>query len=447
MPIKVVIMGAAGTDFHVFNCLYRDNEQYKVVAFTAAQIPDIGNRKYPASLAGNLYPEGIPIKPEKNLPEIIEEHDVDEVILAYHDLSFDYVMHKANWVNYLGPDFKLVGVKNHTVPSKKPVLSVCAVRTGAGKSQAVRYISKYLKDKGFNSAVVRHPMPYGDLEKMAVQRFDEYSDLEKENCTIEEREEYEPEIAIGNTVFAGVDYHKILEQAEKAGDLVLWEGGNNDFSFYKPDLHIVIADPLRAGDEIGYHPTETSLRMADAVVINKENSATDRQIKTVTRNVRQINPNAKIIHANSTVTAENPDEIKGKEVLVIEDGPTITHGGMSTGAGYVAAKKYGAKKIIDPKPFAVGSVKKAFEDYPHIGKVLPALGYSKKQIQELEQTIKNSSAELILAGTPIDLKKIVDVNTPIQRIDYELAPKSDALNKTIDKFIQEQLKDPLNRDQ
>lgn len=413
-------MGAAGRDFHNFNVYFRDNESYRVAAFTATQIPDIEDRKYPASLAGKLYPEGIPIHPEGELSSLIKELQIDEVYFSYSDVSHDYVMHKASEAMAAGASFVLLGPKETMLQSKRPVVSVCAVRTGCGKSQTTRKISILLRDKGRKVVVIRHPMPYGDLEKQRVQRFAAYDDMIKHECTIEEMEEYEPHLKNGIVVYAGVDYGDILEQAEKEADVILWDGGNNDIPFYVADLEIVVADPHRPGHELQYYPGETNFRRAGVVVINKVGTADPKNIKLVEENIRKYNPKATIIKANSPIFVENGEEIKGKTVLVIEDGPTLTHGEMPYGAGVIAAEKYGAAKIIDPRSYAVGSIQKTFEKYTHLDKVLPAMGYGKNQIQELAQTIDKVPCNLVIGATPIDLNRLIKTNKKILRTTYEL---------------------------
>jgi len=417
---KVIIMGAAGRDFHNFNVYFRNNPAFKVVAFTATQIPDIEGRKYPAELAGKLYPKGIPIHAEADLDSLIREHKVDDVHFAYSDVPHEYVMNKASQVMAVGANFVLLGPDDTMIKSRKPVVSVCAVRTGSGKSQTSRKVALLLKAKGRKVAAIRHPMPYGDLVKQKVQRFAAYSDLDKHECTIEEREEYEPHIDQGIIVYAGVDYGAILRQAEKEADVILWDGGNNDFSFYKSDLEIVVADPHRAGHELRYHPGETNFRRAQVIVINKMDTAPKDQVDIVLANIKKINPKAKIIRANSKLTVEDSGSIAGKRVLVIEDGPTLTHGGMKYGAGIVAAQKYGAAEIIDPRPYAVGSIKKTFEKYNHLDRVLPAMGYGDKQTSELEETIDRIDCDLIVSGTPIDLNRVISPNKKILRVRYEL---------------------------
>jgi len=417
---KVIIMGAAGRDFHNFNVYFRNNPAYKVVAFTATQIPDIEGRKYPAELAGKLYPKGIPIYAEADLDSLIRENKVDDVHFAYSDVPHEYVMNKASQVMAVGANFVLLGPDDTMIKSRKPVVSVCAVRTGSGKSQTSRKVALLLKAKGRKVAAIRHPMPYGDLVKQKVQRYAAYSDLDKHECTIEEREEYEPHIDQGIIVYAGVDYGAILKQAEKEADVILWDGGNNDFSFYKSDLEIVVADPHRAGHELRYHPGETNFRRAQVIVINKMDTAPQDQVDIVLANIKKFNPKAKVIRANSKLTVEDGGAIAGKRVLVIEDGPTLTHGGMKYGAGIVAAQKYGAAEIIDPRPYAVGSIKKTFEKYSHLDKVLPAMGYGEKQTRELDETIDRIDCDLIVSGTPIDLKRVITPNKRILRVRYEL---------------------------
>ena len=420
MAIATVIMGAAGRDFHNFNVFFRDNEQYDVVAFTATQIPDIAGRAYPPELAGPLYPRGIPIVPEKDLPGLIEDKAVERVVFAYSDVSYEYVMHRAALANAKGADFVLMGWRHTALKSSKPVVAVCAVRTGAGKSQTTRRIAEILTGAGKRVAVIRHPMPYGDLARQAVQRFAGYGDLDAADCTIEEREEYEPHLARGNVVFAGIDYEKILRAAEAEADVVLWDGGNNDTPFYVADLHIVVADPLRAGDEMKYYPGEANLRMADVVVINKVDSAKAEDVKVVRRNVAAVNPGAVVVEAESPVTVDDPAAIAGKKVLCVEDGPTLTHGGMSFGAAVVAAKRAGAAELVDPRPYLVGSLKKTFEDYPHIGPLVPAMGYGDDMVADLEATINATPADVVVAGTPIDLGRLIKTDKPVVRVRYEL---------------------------
>ncbi len=418
--IKTVIMGAAGRDFHNFNTYYRNNENYEVVAFTATQIPNIEERKYPAELSGNLYPEGIPIFAEEELPEIIKSQQVDQVVFAYSDVPHEYVMNKASIVLSAGADFRLMGINTTQLKSKKPVISVCAVRTGSGKSQTTRRVSMIMTDIGFKVAVVRHPMPYGDLVKQRVQRYETYDDLDKNECTIEEREEYEPHLDNGVIVYAGVDYQEILDQAQEEADVILWDGGNNDFPFYVSDLAIVVADPHRPGHERKYHPGETNVHLADVFVINKIDTAEPENVIRVRESLAEINPNAIIIEAASPIFVNEPDEIRGKRVLVVEDGPTLTHGEMSYGAGWVAARKFGAAKIVDPRPYSVGSITQTYEKYPETGPILPAMGYGDAMISDLEKTINHADVDMVISATPIDLTRIIKVNKPMQRVWYEL---------------------------
>jgi len=417
---RIIIMGAAGRDFHNFNVFFRDNPDYEVVAFTATQIPNIEGRIYPPELAGQLYPKGIPIYPESDLTELVHKHKVDQVVFAYSDVFHQDVMHKASIALAAGADFLMMGTARTQVKSTKPVVAICAVRTGSGKSQTTRRVSKILIDMGFKVAAIRHPMPYGDLVKQAVQRYSSYDDLDKHECTIEEREEYEPHLDNGVIVYAGVDYERILRQAEQEVDIILWDGGNNDLSFYTPDLLIVVADPHRPGHELLYHPGETNARTADVFVINKVDTANAADVITVRNNLNAINPHAQIIEAASPLFVDDPESIRGKRVLVVEDGPTTTHGEMGYGAGFVAAKRFGAAEIIDPRPFAVGTIKETFAKYPKTGAVLPAMGYSDKQTRELELTINGSDAELVIIGTPIDLSRVVKIRKPYQRVRYEL---------------------------
>ena len=417
---KIIIMGAAGRDFHNFNTCYRENQEVRVVAFTATQIPDITGRKYPSELAGDLYPEGIPIRAEEKLPELIREHDVDEVVFSYSDVPHQYVMERASLVNAAGADFKLLSPKNTTLKSSKPLISITAVRTGSGKSQTTRRVTDILRDMGKQVAVIRHPMPYGDLVAQKAQRFETYDDMDKHDCTIEEREEYEPHIDRGNLVFAGVDYEEILRQAEQEADVIVWDGGNNDFSFYEADFNIVMADPLRAGHERTYYPGNVSIRIADLVIINKIETAVPDQVNEVRKSVRELSGGAKIIEASSPITVEDPSVITDNRVLVIEDGPTVTHGEMDLGAGTLAARKFGAGELIDPKSHAVGSLKETFEKYSHIPELLPAMGYGKKQIEDLKATIQNCSPDGVVIGTPIDLRRLIDFEVPTTRVTYEL---------------------------
>lgn len=417
---KVLIMGAAGRDFHNFNTYFRDNENFEVVAFTATQIPDIEGRNYPPELAGKLYPEGIPILSESELVDIIKKNNIDEVYFSYSDVANQYIMERAALVMSAGASFHLLGPNETMLKSSKPVISVCAVRTGCGKSQTTRKVAEILKKMGKKVAVIRHPMPYGDLRKQIWQRFATYEDLDKYECTIEEREEYEPHIDRGNIVYAGVDYGEILKRAEQEADVILWDGGNNDISFYKPDLNIVVADPHRAGDELEYYPGVVNFKMADVIIINKVDTADYEDVLYVWDNAKNFNPSAQIILAASPIFLEDIDMIKGKRVLVVEDGPTVTHGEMSFGAGYIAAQLGGASEIIDPRPFAVGSIIDTYKKYPTTGDVLPAMGYSAKQIAELEQTINNSDADVVVIGTPIDLRRVIKIDKPATRVKYEL---------------------------
>ena len=418
--IKVIIMGAAGRDFHNFNVYFRNNSNYEVVAFTATQIPDIAGRKYPAELSGSLYPEGIPIYSEEELPDLIREKQIDQVILAYSDLPYQYVMNKASVVLASGADFRLMGPKSTMLKSNLPVVSICAVRTGCGKSQTTRKVTDILKKKEYKIAVIRHPMPYGDLREQIWQRYENYADLGRYNCTIEEREEYEPHLDRGNILYAGVDYQEILKRAEKDVDIIVWDGGNNDLPFYKPDLHIVVTDPHRAGHEMTYYPGEINLRMADVVVMNKIDTADLDKINQLRENIHQLAPEAILIEAASPLTVDHPELIRGKRVLVVEDGPTLTHGEMKYGAGVVAAQKYGAKEIVDPRPYAIGTIKDTYTKYPGIGTLLPAMGYGKKQIQELEDTINAVDCDIVIIGTPIDLSRIIKINKKSIRVKYEL---------------------------
>jgi predicted GTPase len=423
--VKIIIMGAAGRDFHNFNVVYRDNSRYDVVAFTAAQIPNISGRKYPAKLAGKLYPKGIPIYPEEQLPQLIEKHNADEVIMSYSDLHHTTVMHKAALVNSLGADFVMLGAKYTMLKSKKPVIAVTAVRTGCGKSQTTRKVAAILKERGKNVVVVRHPMPYGNLVDQTCQKYTSFEDLDKYKCTIEEREEYEPLIEMGVILFAGVDYEKILREAErtlgKNDGIIIWDGGNNDTPFFRADLQITLVDPLRPGHEKDFYPGETNLRMADVIIINKEGSARKESIKQVKDNISKYNPSAVVIDARSEVTVAKPELVERKKVLVVEDGPTLTHGGIKIGAGIVAARKMKAK-VGPAKPFAVGTIKKVYEKYPHLKNILPAMGYSGQQITDLEKTIRaaNSKIDAVIAGTPIDLRRVLKSRKPIVRIRYNL---------------------------
>lgn len=419
-PIRTIIMGAAGRDFHNFNVFFRDNPAYQVVAFTATQIPNIEGRNYPAELSGSLYPAGIPIYPESDLERLIREQQVDQVVFAYSDVPHEYVMHKASTVLAAGADFRLMGTWTTQLKSSKPVVSVCAVRTGSGKSQTTRRVSLVLRNLGYRVAAVRHPMPYGDLAAQKVQRFAEYADLDRHECTIEEREEYEPHLDNGVIVYAGVDYEAILRQAEQEVDVILWDGGNNDFSFYKPDLSIVVVDPHRPGHEITYHPGETNVHLADVFVINKVDTAIPENVVAVRQHISAINPQAVVIEAASPLFVNDPAAIRGKRVLVIEDGPTLTHGEMAFGAGWVAARRFGAAAVVDPRPFAVGSIADTYRKYPSTGPILPAMGYGEEMVKDLETTINNADVDMVLSATPIDLTRIIQVNKPMQRVRYEL---------------------------
>lgn len=419
-PIRTLIMGAAGRDFHNFNVYFRENPNYEVVAFTATQIPDIEGRTYPSELAGALYPAGIPIYAENDLVKLIHEKKVDQVVFAYSDVPHAYVMHKASIVLAAGADFTLLGLKSTQLKSNKPVVSVCAVRTGAGKSQTTRRVSLILRKMGYRVAAIRHPMPYGDLVKQAVQRYADYGDLDRNDCTIEEREEYEPHLDNGVIVYAGVDYERVLRQAEQEVDVILWDGGNNDFPFFVPDFKIVVADPHRPGHEISYHPGETNARDADVIVINKVDTASPEGVNSVRENLRALNPGATVIEAASPLFVDDPAAIRGKRVLVVEDGPTLTHGEMAYGAGWVAARRFGASEIVDPRPYARGSIQATYAKYPTTGAVLPAMGYGDQQTKELEETINRADVDLVIIGTPIDLTRVIKINKPTQRVRYEL---------------------------
>lgn len=418
--IRVLIMGAAGRDFHNFNTYFRDNEDYEIVCFTATQIPGIEGRIYPAQLAGTLYPGGIPIEDEADLDRLIVDYDIQQVVFSYSDISHEYVMHKASQVQAAGADFRLMGLNNTLVESDKPIISVCAVRTGSGKSQTSRYVVQTLIDMGLRVVAVRHPMPYGDLAAQAVQRFADYSDLDRHETTIEEREEYEPYIDQGAVIYAGVDYEAILREAEKEADVIIWDGGNNDMPFYKSDLHIVVVDPHRPGHELTYYPGETNLRMADVALINKVDTADYANVLKVRESIQALAPSAIVMEAASPITVDDPNSIRGKRVLVVEDGPTLTHGEMKYGAGVVAAQRFGAAEIVDPRPFAVGSIRDTFEKYPEIGTLLPAMGYGDAQMRDLEATINNSDVDLVIVATPIDLTRVVKVTKPMVRTRYAL---------------------------
>ena len=423
MKKNVIIIGAAGRDFHNFNTYYRGNEQYNVVAFTAAQIPDIDGRKYPTELAGDLYPEGIPIHAEENLTKLIKDLNVDECIFSYSDVPYNRVMEISAIVNTAGANFTLLGPKDTMVKSVKPLIAVGATRTGCGKSQTSRKVIEILMREGLKVVAIRHPMPYGDLNEQKVQRFATVEDLKKHKCTVEEMEEYEPHVVRGNVIYAGVDYEAILRAAENdpdGCDVVLWDGGNNDFPFYKPDLNITVADPHRPGDELRYYPGEVTLRLADSIIINKMDTASPEGIQTVRDNIAKVNPNATVIDAASPIRVDNPDLIRGKKVLVVEDGPTLTHGGMKLGAGTVAAKKFGARELVDPRPFTVGKLSETFKIYPNIGILLPAMGYGEQQLKDLETTINNTDCDTVVIGTPIDLNRIINIKKPSTRVYYDL---------------------------
>lgn len=418
---KVIIMGAAGRDFHNFNVFYRDNESYEVVAFTATQIPNIDGRKYPAELAGKLYPKGIPIHTEDELPELIKKHGINDVVFAYSDVSHQYVMDKGSIVMAAGANFKLLGTKETMLESKVPVVAVVAVRTGSGKSQTSRRVIEMLREQGKKVVIVRHPMPYGDLVKQKVQRFETEKDFKKHDCTIEEIEEYEHHINEGTIVYAGVDYEAILRQAEQEADVVVWDGGNNDTPFFKPTVTITVADPHRPGHELSYYPGEINLRIADAVIINKVDSAYPENVDKVRANINKVNPKAIVIEAASPISVDDPSIIRGKRVLVVEDGPTLTHGDMTFGAGTIAARKFGALEIVDPRPFVVGTLKDTFKKYPKIGILLPAMGYGDKQKKDLESTINKTDCDSVIVGTPIDLRKVINIKKPNVRVRYDLS--------------------------
>jgi predicted GTPase len=420
MPIKTIIMGAAGRDFHNFNTFFRGNKDYEVVAFTATQIPDIEGRTYPKELAGELYPKGIPIHAEEELTDLIKKHGAEQVVFSYSDVPHEYVMHKASIVNAAGADFRIMGTRNTQIKAAKPVVSVCAVRTGSGKSQTTRRVSLILKEMGYKVAAIRHPMPYGNLVAQEVQRYASYDDLDEFKCTIEEREEYEPHIDNGVIIYAGVDYEKIIRKAEAEADIVLWDGGNNDFPFYIPDLQIVVADPHRPGHESTYYPGETNVRMANVFVINKVDTADAENVIKLRESLRKLNPSAIQIEAASPLFVDDPAAIQGKRVLVVEDGPTLTHGEMAYGAGYIAARRFGAKEIVDPRPFAVKSIAATYAKYPKTGPILPAMGYGDAQTKDLEETINKSDVDLVIIGTPIDLSRVMKIKKPTQRVRYEL---------------------------
>ncbi len=417
---RVLIMGAAGRDFHNFNTFFRNNDQYEVVAFTATQIPNIEGRKYPAELAGKLYPKGINIYPESELQQLIKKLKVEEVVFSYSDVPYDYVMSRSAAVNAAGADFKFMGPNRTMIKSTKPVIAVCAVRTGSGKSQTTRKIIEILHQAGKKVVAIRHPMPYGNLVEQKVQRFAKMEDLNKHKCTIEEREEYEPHVARGNVIYAGVDYEAILREAEKEADIIVWDGGNNDMPFYKPDLHITVADPHRPGDELFYYPGEANLRMADVIVINKIDTADNEGVRAVRESIFEVNPDAMVIEAASPIFVEDYHLIMGKRVLAVEDGPTLTHGEMTYGAAVVAAEKFGAAELVDPRPYTVGTITETYEKYPEIGTLLPAMGYGDKQVKDLETTINKTDCDVVIIGTPIDLRKIIKINKPAVRVTYDL---------------------------
>ncbi len=433
---RVMIMGAAGRDFHNFNVFFRKNKAFKVVCFTASQIPNIAGRNYPKELAGKKYPRGIPIFPETKLTDLIKKFKVEVVVFSYSDVSHNYVMHKASEVIAAGADFWLLGRTSSVLKSRKKMISICASRTGAGKSQTTRLICDILHAEGIRFSAIRHPMPYGDLKKQAVQRFSTMADMDRYKCTIEEREEYEPHVMRGNTIFAGVDYGLILKQAEKISDVIVWDGGNNDLPFYKSDLHIVVVDPFRVGDEMLYHPGEANVRFADIVIINKVDTASRKDVKLLNGNIRKLNRRAVILEATSPCIVDKPELIRNRKVVVVEDGPTLTHGGMSFGIGIVAAKKFRAKKIVDPRPYVIGSIQKAYVKYPQISMLIPALGYGQKQIRELEKSINSVPADSIVMATPIDLHKLMTLNKPTAKVHYELRIKSiDKLKMLLKKHL------------
>lgn len=443
---KVIIMGAAGRDFHNFNCLYRDNADVEIVAFTATQIPDIEGRKYPAKLAGKLYPKGIPIVDESELLNLIAKHKVEEVIFSYSDVPYQYIMERAAYVMSAGARFAVEGGAPTMVKSTKPLVSVCAIRTGCGKSQTTRRVAEILQSLGKKVVAIRHPMPYGDLAKQACQRFAKLSDLNKHKCTIEEREEYEPHIMSGVVVYAGVDYEMIVREAEKEADVILWDGGNNDMSFYAADLQITVVDPHRPGHELTYYPGQNNLLLADVVVINKIDSADPEGIAEVRSNIASYNPDAVVIDAASPLSATNADKIRGKKVLVVEDGPTLTHGEMPYGAGVVAAEKFGAAELVDPRPFTVKSISKTFEKYPNIGTLLPAMGYGDQQVKDLETTINRTKCDLVVVATPIDLTRIIKIKHPTVRVQYSLQEIGEPnLTTVLDKFVKKVKKGQLKK--
>jgi len=434
--INAVILGAAGRDFHNFNVYFRNNPKYRIVAFTAAQIPGIADRKFPKELSGPSYPDGIEIYPEEKLPELIRNYNIEQVVLSYSDLSNEEIMHKASLILADGADFFLLSPKTTMLRSAKPVISICAVRTGAGKSTVARKVSSILREKGCKVVIIRHPMPYGNLRRQIVQRFETHDDLDRYECTIEEREEYEPHLDNNFVVYAGVDYERILREAEKEANIILWDGGNNDLPFIKPDLHIVVADPLRPGHEMSYYHGEMNVRMADIIIINKVGSADPEAVETVNKNLKELNPNAVIVKAASKILMEEPESIARKRVLVIEDGPTVTHGQMSFGAGTIAAKDLGAKEIVDPRPFAVGSLKDIYKKYPHLEKILPSMGYGKRQIKELEDTINRIDCDTVIFGNSIDLGRVMKIGKPTVRVRYALEETDGgSLEKELDDFL------------
>ena len=436
MAEKVIIMGAAGRDFHNFNLYFRDNQRYDVVAFTAAQIPRIEGRTYPVELAGSLYPEGIVIYPEGRLTELIRRHKADLVVFSYSDVPHLEVMHRASGVMAEGADFILVGATYTMLESKKPVVAVCAVRTGCGKSPTTRRVCGIIEGMGRRPVVVRHPMPYGELRSQVVQRFSTYDDFDRFDCTIEEREEYEPLVDEGFVVYSGIDFAKVLEEAEKEADVIVWDGGNNDTPFFRPDVHIVLFDPHRPGHELEYYPGETNMRMADIAIINKTDTAPQSGIDLVRSNIREHAPHARILEAESPIWVANPEQIEGERVLVVEDGPTLTHGDMPHGAGYLAAQKYGAAQIVDPRPYAVGSIRETYATYPHIGPVLPAVGYGKEQRRELERTINNAECNLVIYATPTDLRRYLEIKKPAARVRYDYADRGEV---TLEELLRERL--------
>jgi predicted GTPase len=445
MKTKIIIIGALGYDFHVFNTVFRDNEDYDVIAFTIAGEQNVGTtdeaeRKFPAELAGKSYPNGIPMVSEERLEEMIKKYNVDEVVFAYSDVSHEEVMHKGSRALAAGADYRLISGRFTQIKANKPVIAVCAVRTGCGKSQVSRAVYRYLKGKGYKVVAIREPMPYGDLVQQNVMRFETYNDLDKYDCTIEEREEYEPYIQQGLVIYSGVDYEKIVREAEKEADVIIFDGGNNEISFYVPDLLFIVVDPLRPGHEMKYHPGEVNARYADVFVINKMNSAKEENVKIVEKNLKELNPDAIRVYTNSVVIAEDPTKLKGKKVVVVEDGPTLTHGGMSIGAAYVAAKNAGAK-IVDPRKFLVGSMKDVFEEFPQITEIVPAMGYTDKQIEDLENTLKNVKCDIILNGSPIDLSKLVKVDKPIIKVTYDIeAIDTPTIESVLDEFVAKHMK-------